>query len=237
MLMRATLRAVALFSSVVCFGTQGSFAANNGAANITGGGTFVVGTNLTGHFNFNAVTHPDGSVTGHLSLRNPEAAPEQDVDGTGDPGLEGLPDGVELTADLDGMNISGHRAALSGVVRTASNQRYVGLKIVLTVEDTGEGDAEGHDKITWGFYQRVIPRLVADFENPEAGAYLVGVKILASDAENPEAGAFFVGDSDIDSSSFPLSSYALNDINGGNIQIHEDLNLRQQNNALASPGL
>ena len=224
--MRATLCAVALFFSVVCFGTQGSLAANNGAANITGGGTFVVGTDLTGHFNFNAVTHQDGSVTGHLSLRNPEAAPDQDVDGSGEPGLEGLPDGVELTADLDGINISANRAALSGVVRTATNQRYVGLRIILAVEDAGEGEGEGPDKITWGFYQRVIPRLVADFENPEAGAYLVGVKILASDAENPEAGAFLVGDSDLDSNSFPLSSYALNDLNGGNIQIHEDLNLR-----------
>jgi hypothetical protein len=218
--MRSTLCAVALFLALVCLGAQGSFATSDRAANITGGGTFVVGNDLKGHFNFNAVTHQDGSVTGHLSLRNPEAAPDQDVDGTGDPSLEGLPDGVELTADLDSMNISGNRAALSGVVRTASNQRYVGLRIVLTVEDTGEGDGDP-DKITWGFYQRVIPRLVADFENPEAGAYPVGVKTLASDAENPEAGAFLVGESDIDSNSFPLSSYALNDINGGNIQVHD----------------
>jgi hypothetical protein len=218
--MRFSLCSVALFLSLLCFGTQGSSAASNGAANITGGGTFIVGDNLKGHFNFNAVTHQDGSVTGHLSLRNPEEAPDQDVDGTGDPGLEGLPDGVDLSADLDGINISGNSAALSGVVRTASIQRYVGLRILLTVEDDGEGDVEGSDKITWGFYQRVIPRLVADFENPDAGAYLVGVKILASDAENPDAGAFLVGESDIDSQSFPLSSYALTDINGGNIQLH-----------------
>lgn len=224
--MRATLYAMALILSLVCLGTQGAFAASEGAANITGGGTFVVGSSLKGHFNFNAVTHQDGSVTGHLSLRNPEEAPDQDVDGTGDPGLGSLPDGVELTADLDGMNISGNRAALSGIVRTASNPRYVGLRIVLTVEDSGEGDTESPDKITWGFYQRVIPRLVADFENPDAGAYPVGVKILASDAENPEAGAFLVGDSDIDSNSFPLSSYALNDINGGNIQLHGGLSAR-----------
>lgn len=220
MLMRATLCAVALFFSVVCFGTQGSSAASDGAATITGGGTFFVGNNLKGHFNFNAVTHRDGSVTGHLSLRDPEEAPEQDVDGTGAPGLEGLPDGVELTADLDGINIGGNRAALSGVVRTASNQRYVGLRIILTLEDNGEGDGEGPDKITWGFYQRITPRLVADFENPDAGAYPVGVKILASDAENPDAGAFLVGDSDIDSHSFPLSSYALADVDSGNIQFH-----------------
>lgn len=218
--MRFSLCAVALLLSLLWFGTPVSSAASDGAANITGGGTFFVGNNLKGHFDFNAVTHRDGSVTGHLSLRNPEEAPEQDVDGTGASGSEGLPDGVELTADLDGVNISSNRAALSGVVRTASNQRYVGLRIVLTVEDGGEGDGEGPDKITWGFYQRVIPRLVADFENPDAGAYPVGVKILASDAENPDAGAFLVGDSDIDSHSFPLSSYALADVDGGNIQFH-----------------
>jgi hypothetical protein len=218
--MRFSLCAVALLLSLLCFGTPGSSAAFNAAVNITGGGTFVVGNNLKGHFNFNAITHQDGSVTGYLSLRNPEAAPEQDVDGTGEPGSDGLPDGVQLSAELDSINISGNRAALSGVVRTASNKRYVGLRIVLTLEDNGEGGGEGPDKITWGFYQRITPRLVADFENPDAGAYPVGVKILASDAENPDAGAFLVGDSDIDSQSFPLSSYALVDVEGGNIQVH-----------------
>ena len=224
--MRFSLCAVVLFVSLLCPGTPASSAASNGAASITGGGTFVVGNDLKGHFNFNAVTHRDGSTTGHLSLRQPEEAPDQDVDGTGEPGLEALPSGVDLTADLDSMNINGNRAALSGVVRTASTQRYVGLRIVLTVEDAGEGDSEGPDKITWGFYQRVIPRLVADFDFPEAGAYPVGVKFLASDVENPDAGAFLVGDSDIDSQSFPLTSYTLTDISGGNIQVHNDPNPR-----------
>jgi len=217
--MKFSLYAVALVLSLLCSGTQG-FAAKRGAANITGGGTFVVGDNLKGHFNFNAITHEDGSVTGKVSLRNPEGAPEQDVDGTGEPGLEGLPDGVDLAAEVDSLNINGNRATLSGVIRQSSAQRYVGLRMILTIEDNGEGNAETPDKITWGFYQRVTERLVTDFENPEAGAYPVGKKFLATDAENPEAGAFLVGDGDFDSQSFPLTSYVLTDINGGNIQLH-----------------
>ena len=212
---------VTLSLSLLCFGVPGSSAASNGVASVTGGGTFFVGNNLKGHFNFNAVTHRDGSVTGHLSLRDPEEAPNQDVDGTGEFGLEGLSDGVELTADLDSINVSGNRTALSGVVKEASIPRYVGLRMILTVEDNGEGEADAPDKITWGFYQRISRKLVADFENPDAGAYPVGEKFLATDAENPEAGAFLVGESDFDSHSFPLSSYSLTNIDGGNIQVHQ----------------
>jgi hypothetical protein len=180
----------------------------------------LVASDKKGHFNFNAVTDESGNVTGHLSLRDPEEAPNQDVDGNGELGLEALPDGVELMANVDSINVSGNRAALSGVITSASVPRYVGLRIILTLEDNGEMNPEP-DKITWGFYQRIIPRLVADAENPDAGAYPVGVKILATDFENPEAGAFFVGESDVDSQSFPLSSYSLTTINGGNIQVHQ----------------
>ena len=219
--MKFSLYAIAIVLSFLCLGSQdSSAAARQGNANITGGGTFIVGDNLKGHFEFNAVTHQDGSVTGHLSFRNPEAAPEQDVDGTGEPGLESLPDGIDLNADVDSLQINGNRATLSGVIRQSSAQRYVGLRVILTIEDNGEGNAETPDKITWGFYQRVTERLVTDFENPDAGAYPVGKKFLATDAENPEAGAFLVGDGDFDSQSFPLTSYVLTDINGGNIQLH-----------------
>ena len=212
--------AAVLLLSLFCFGIHSSSAAPEGAASVTGGGTFIVGDNLKGHFNFNSITHTDGSVTGHLAFRDPEEAPEQDVDGTGELGLEGLSDGVELTADVDSLNINGNRAALSGVIRQSTVQRYVGLRIILTIEDNGEGKDDAPDRITWGFYQRITERLVTDLENPDAGAYPVGKKILATDAENPDAGAFLVGESDFDSQSFPLTSYALTDINGGNIKLH-----------------
>ncbi len=130
-----------------------------------------------------------------------------------------LPDGIDLKADVDSINVSGNRAALSGVITKSSVPRYVGLRIIITVEDNDEAGAEP-DKITWGFYQRVNSRLVSDFENPDAGAYLVGEKFLASDFENPDAGAFPVGDSEFDGHSFPLSSYTLTNIDGGNVQVH-----------------
>jgi hypothetical protein len=219
--MKSILCTLTLGLSLLCFGALRSSAASDGAASVTGGGTFSVGSNRVGHFNFNVVTHRNGSVTGHLTLRDPEEAPNQDVDGNGELGSEALPEGAEVTADLDSVKISGNRAALSGVITTASVPRYVGLRIILTVEDSGEGNGAEPDQITWGFYQRIIPRLVADAENPDAGAFPVGVKILATDFENPLAGAFFVGESDFDSNSFPLSSYSLTAIEGGNIQVHQ----------------
>jgi len=119
-------------------------------SSVTGGGTFSVGTNKKGHFDFNAIKHIDGSITGHLSLRDPEEAPNQDVDGTGELGLGELSDGADLTADVDSLKINGNRAAISGVITRATVPRYVGLRIILTVEDTGEGDAEP-DKVTCVF--------------------------------------------------------------------------------------
>lgn len=216
--MKSSLCAVTLCFLLLCFGGPGTSAASDEAVSVTGGGTFSVG-DKKGHFNFNAVTHADGSVTGHLTLRDPEETPNQDVDGTGEPGSEGLPDGAEVTADLDSVNISGNRAALGGVITSASSPRYVGLRIILTVQDDGEGGPDP-DKITWGFYQRIQRRLVTDEENPDAGAFPVGERFLATDAERPEEGAFLVGEGDFDSNSFPLSSYSLNEIGGGNIQVH-----------------
>lgn len=217
--MKLSLYAVTLCLALFCCGVPSSSFAADDEASVTGGGTFSVG-DKKGHFNFNAITHRDGTVTGHLTLRDPEEAPNQDVDGTGELGLDGLSDGAEVTADVDSVNINGNRAVLSGVITRASVPRYVGLRMILTIEDNGENGREP-DKITWGFYQRVARRLVADFENPDAGAFPVGEKILATDFENPEAGAFSVGESDFDSHSFPLSSYSLTEIRGGNIQVHK----------------
>src|SRR6266446_4114763 len=117
--MKASLCAFALSLAVLCFGVPKSSAASD-VSSITGGGTFSVDTNKKGHFNFNAITHTDGSVTGHLTLRDPEEAPNQDVDGTGELGLEGLSDGEEVTADVDSVKVDGNRAALSGVITSAS---------------------------------------------------------------------------------------------------------------------
>lgn len=211
------ISAVTLCLVILCLGTAESSASDD-VSSVTGGGTFSVGANKKGYFDFNAITHRDGTTTGHLSLRDPEEAPDQDVDGNGEPGLEALSDGVELTADVDSVKVTGNRAALSGVITRATVPRYVGLRIILTVEDDGEG-GPNPDQITWGFYQRVTRRLVTDEENPDAGAFPVGERFLATDAERPEEGAFLVGDSDLDSQSFPLSSYSLNQIAGGNIQI------------------
>lgn len=218
--MKSSVCAVILSVSLLCFGSLRTSAASDGAVSVTGGGTFSVGNDKKGHFNFNAVTHADGSVTGHLTLHDPEEAPNQDVDGNDEAGQEGLPDGAEVTAELDSVKIDGKRAALSGIITSASSQRYLGLRMILTVEDSGEGKGNEPDKITWGFYQRIERRLVADDENPDAGAFPVGEKFLATDAERPEEGAFLVGDAEFDSQTFPLSSYALNDIHGGNIQVH-----------------
>src|ERR1044072_5313851 len=119
--MKSILCVLTLCFFAASFATKTSSAASDEVSSVTGGGTFSVGTDTKkGPFNFNAITHKDGSVTGHLSLIDPEDAPDQDVDGTEEAGLESLNDGVELTADVDSVRVTGNRAALSGVVNNGN---------------------------------------------------------------------------------------------------------------------
>ncbi|MBC7933380.1 MAG: hypothetical protein H7Z38_22690 [Rubrivivax sp.] len=218
--MKTTVYALALLLLLASLVTTKSVATVRSGPSATGGGTFVLGDNVKRHFNFNAITHTNGSVTGHISLSDPTGFPNQDVDGTGEPGLEGSSSGFDVKADVDCVDVNGNRAALSGIITDATPSSYIGRRMILTVVDNGEGKkADGPDMITWGVYLRRFQRLVGDFENPDAGEFPVGVKNLVGDFENPDAGEFLVGDDDLGCRSFPLSSYSPVEISGGNIQV------------------
>jgi len=166
-----------------------------------GAGTVSLADGLKRRFEFKVVTQEDGGVSGYVTLSDPSEIADQDVDGTGEPGLEGAPDVVELTVEVYSMSVEGKRAVLSGVVTSTNHLRYADVRVILTVEDNGEGGEAGRpDRITWGIYRKEDERHVTDAENPDAGIYPTGGR-------------------EFDSRRFPLSAYSLSAIGEGDIQV------------------
>lgn len=169
---------------------------------------------------FNARTSGSGA-TGEIKFSAPLSIPNQDVDedGTGD--LELSMTTVSLRIEVDCLRVDGNRASIGGVVTDSSVSGYVGRRMVLTVEDGGEGSKAPPDRYTWGQYRSTAGSWTA------SDAELVfdpgvGLTWIATDAERTDdAGISSVRSTTVDCSSFPLSSYALEDLpqGSGNVQV------------------
>jgi len=92
----------------------------------------------------------DASATGHIEFHDPKPMEDQDVDGTGDPELADAPEGVRLSANIDCLFVDGAQAVIGGQVTNATVSRYVGMWVLLFVEEGNGGRAP--DMLSWGFY-------------------------------------------------------------------------------------
>lgn len=156
---------------------------------------------------FNARTHKNGATKGEMTF----------TDATGN---EGSPASVK--ASLDCLVINDNKAVMSGVIKEATNFELVGNRVLLVVEDNGEGiGAASTDKLTWGLYQSINRTWTpADFEVPGDTGFLLNW--TATDFERPDDVGIPARPSEvIGCQSFPLSSYALTNVNHGqgNIQV------------------
>ncbi len=169
---------------------------------------------------FNAQTSGSGA-SGQIKFSAPFTIPNQDgdEDGTGD--LQLSTTTVSLRIDVDCLKVSGNRAAIGGVVSDASVSGYVGRRMLLSVEDGGEGTNAPPDRYTWGQYRSTTGSWTA------SDAELVfdpgvGLTWIATDAERTDdAGISSVQATTVNCKSFPLSSYALEDLplGSGNVQV------------------
>jgi hypothetical protein len=174
----------------------------------------------TRNIEFNAQVSGSGA-SGQIKFSAPLTIPNQDVDedGTGD--LELSTTTVSLRIDVDCLRVDGNRASLGGVVTESSVSGYVGRRMLLTVEDGGEGSKAPPDRYTWGQYRSTSGSWTAsDAELVfDTG---VGLTWIATDAERTDdAGISSVKPTTVTCQSFPLSSYALEDLpqGSGNIQV------------------
>jgi len=185
------------------------------------GGFHVDTDGGTRNIEFNAKINPNGSVSGDLKFSGPLSVPDQDVDGdgTGDPSATATT--LTLRVDVDCLRVDGARAAIGGVVKESNVAEYIGRRMILTVEDGGEGKNAAPDRYTWGQYRSTAATWVASDGELDSDPG-VGLMWIATDAERTDdAGVSSTHSTTIDCHSFPVGSYALDALpeGSGNIQV------------------
>lgn len=167
---------------------------------------------------FNARVQNNGRIVGQMTFSDPAAVPVPDPDDS--TGVTNT--GAFMTAKFDCLQITDNHAVMSGVISESSIAAALGLRVLLVVEDNGEGvNVPTADKLTWGVYQPAtgswIPK---DAErDDDNGASLTWI---AKDAErDDDVGVPSNQSKVIGCQSFPLSSYSFVDVahGGGNIQV------------------
>jgi len=167
---------------------------------------------------FNARNQNNGRTVGEMTFSDQAAVPVPDPD---DSTAINTP-GAVMTAKFDCLQIEGNRAVMSGVISQSNIAAAIGLRVLLVVEDNGEGvNIPTPDKLTWGVYQSANANWTPkDAErDDDNGASLTWI---AKDAErDDDPGVPSNQSKTIGCQSFPLSSYSFVDIKhgGGNVQV------------------
>jgi hypothetical protein len=193
------------------------FAADSSAS----GGFHAVSPGGTMNIEFNArTTDANGSGDGNMTFSGPGELPNTGEDN----GQTGSIADLKLKIDFDCVRIDQNRAAMSGLVRDANVNGYVGRRIILAVEDGGEGSKADNDKFTWGVYNTSRPNwLPSDSELKFDDGWTR--TWIATDAERPDDRGILITrdsrESQADCRSFALAAYSLIDLpqGSGNIQV------------------
>ncbi|HEX3184995.1 MAG TPA: hypothetical protein VHQ94_09355 [Pyrinomonadaceae bacterium] len=167
---------------------------------------------------FNARVQNNGRTIGEMTFSDQAAVPVPDPDDT----TAINSPGAVMTAKFDCLQIEGNRAVMSGVISESNIANALGLRVLLVVEDNGEGvNIPTPDKLTWGVYQSSNTSWTPkDAERDDDNG--ASLKWIAKDAEREDdPGVPSNQSKEIGCKSFPLSSYSFVDIKhgGGNVQV------------------
>ena len=183
----------------------------------TGSFQFDLGDDKSRFLEFNARQQNKGTVVGEMSFTDPNTAVVDDPD---TPVNETL--GISMRATFDCLKITGNRAVMSGVITESNILNAIGLRVLLAVEDNGEGiNTPTVDKLTWGVYQGSATAWIPkDAERDDDNG--ASLSWLATDAERTDDPGIPSNPSKvIGCQSFPLEAYTFADIRhgGGNVQV------------------
>jgi hypothetical protein len=141
-------RRVFLPSVLVALATSAAFAVTGAVAagigpSATGSGHFTAGGALR-TFSFNAITQPDGTVTGNAQVNN-----------------RGVPGTIAGTDQLsvDCLQVVGNTAYVSGTITDSSVPSLVGDSGVFGVQDNGQGATSPPDQISIEYLYSPAPQL------------------------------------------------------------------------------
>ncbi|MBC7930963.1 MAG: hypothetical protein H7Z38_10420 [Rubrivivax sp.] len=171
---------------------------------------------LTKSIEFSAAADGSGGATGRMTFNGPAEIPDQNVDGADEKGFSGSLANLYIEANLDGMLVEKNRAVMSGTITESNLGDYIGQRVLLVVEDNGDGsDEKSLDKFTIGIYKPVTAGWTpTDAElKDDNGALLTWI---ATDAEREDdRGVPSKKSTEITCQSFPLSSFSLDDVRSG----------------------
>ena len=125
--------------------------------------------------------------------------------------------GVQITADFDCMKVEGNRAVMGGVISSSNIAEAIGHRVLLVVEDNGEGSpAAAPDRLTWGVYGVPATGWVAkDSERDDDNG--ASLSWIATDSERTDdVGIPSNRSAVVRCDSFPVASYSFVDIGHGN---------------------
>ncbi|HYY57921.1 MAG TPA: hypothetical protein VE842_11360 [Pyrinomonadaceae bacterium] len=220
--MKSLICASILALSLLVFPTL--ISAQTGGQSAAGSFKFALEDGPTKYIEFRAITNADGTTSGRMSFSGAEEIPDQDVDGTGGKDFSGRLENLQIEAELDGLVVERNRAVMSGTVTGSTLGDYIGQRVLLVVEDNGDGidDRERPDKFTWGIYDPVrMTWTPADAELEKDDGW--SLEWIATDAElEDDKGIPSRRSTEITCQSFPLSSYDFAEAAGGagNIQVN-----------------
>jgi len=216
-----TLLLVLLLSSFTL--PTGTFAQGDGPS-ASGSFRISMENGQSREIQFTARSARDGNTTGEITLRDSVSAtvPKSSTQTSGDdPTATEAPPPFYVKAICDCLVVEGIEAALSGTITEASQETYIGRRVVLVVQDGDSINPPLRDKLTYGFYR--IPNkgwLATDAERPdEQGPAPAWV---ATDAErSDDTGVLSLKSDEINCQSFPISAHSFigSRVGKGKIQV------------------
>lgn len=205
---------------LLSFAAPGLSAAGASGSSANGDFQFSLLDGELRYIQFDVRTQKNGETKGQMTFNEPGTVVGTEA-GTGSSSINS-PAGLFMTAEFDCLQIKGKAAVMSGVITQSNALNAIGARILLVVEDNGEGsNAPSPDKLTWGVYTQTAQNWTpsdADLENDPG----VGLTWLATDAERSDDVGIPSNQSKVvGCQSFPLSSYTLVDVphGFGNIQV------------------
>lgn len=214
--MKSMLCASILALFLLSFITPRTASAQTGGPSAEGDIRFSMEDGLTKSLAFRATSDASGNAGGDMVFSGPAELPDQDVDGTGRADFSGRLENLQLDVAFDKMAVERNRAVISGTIRGATLEGLVGQRVLLSVEDNGQGiEDRTPDQFTWGLYKPVVMDWIpSDAEvRDDDGWHLTW---WATDAERrDDVGVPSRPSTETTPQSFPLSSYSFAEITSG----------------------
>ena len=193
-----------------------TFAGNDGPS-ASGNFQFSLEDGQPRYLEFNAREQNKGTVVGEMTFSDPALVPVGDPDSNEGPGTAG----ALVRAKFDCLKITGNRAVMSGVIFDSNILSAVGLRVLLVVEDNGEGVNALNDKLTWGIYTSQATKWTpTDAEREDDNG--ASLSWIAKDFErSDDLGIPSNQSKTIGCQSFSLGAYSFVDVahGGGNILV------------------